>query len=201
MKCNGTLPVENAVGDGCTELLRYTEDHLNVATTKCLISCEIGFVGLHGETPTTFLTTWYLSVATIHQVTKDGGPAAKTWRDRHGKSLMVVFFLSSSRVSSLTILRLTMLAWCSDVFQFPAGRADKVFYFLQHGAGKYHIWAEDVPHALISLSMLTGLTKEHLEVCETDSWILNSPAATVAKLNLVCATVSMLYFFADEKRV
>ena len=168
------------------------------------ISCPTSFDQLFSLCPrvaASSLTTWYLSVATIHQVTKDGGPAAKTWRDRHGKSLMVVFFLSSSRVSSLTILRLTMLAWCSDVFQFPAGRADKVFYFLQHGAGKYHIWAEDVPHALISLSMLTGLTKEHLEVCETDSWILNSPAATVAKLNLVCATVSMRYFFADEKRV
>jgi uncharacterized membrane protein YdcZ (DUF606 family) len=133
--------------------------------------------------------TWYLGYKTLqHIVTTDtrASSPAKRWLAGHPRLGPAIVFISSSRLNSMAILRLRLCG--TMVISFPDSADHRFFHFLRN-AGMFHYWLEDIPHALVSITLLS------LDHCDENDVLGPLPIGSqdIAWASLACSLGSMLF--------
>jgi hypothetical protein len=96
----------------------------------------------------TVVTSLPLALCILHEIARDSRQNFFKEVMERGIGLVLVVLLSTSRIESLSILRLR-LGMCSPK---PFPMKEKHFYFIQ-SIGAYHFFIKDVPHVLVSLAL------------------------------------------------
>lgn len=147
----------------------------------------------------TTAVTLYLGFSTLTTIrTDDPDSRASSWlmSGQNGIVTSVIIIASASRLESMAILRLRLCGW--DVLDFPMG--DKYFHFVRH-AGVYHHIIEDIPHAMVSLALISfsGQDREDGQPhCGDESSVLGVTGHTLAITSLVFSLGSIFFGLVNK---
>ena len=106
---------------------------------------------LLGTLVATTLLSWYLGYRTLRHIIGLHQPA-RQWLISYPVLTPAIVIASSSRLNSMCILRLRICG--HEILDFPDSPDHRYFHFLRN-SGVYHYWLEDIPHALVSIALLS----------------------------------------------
>jgi hypothetical protein len=110
-----------------------------------LFGCSLGTL------VATTLLSWYLGYRTLRHIIGLHQPA-RQWLISYPVLTPAIVIASSSRLNSMCILRLRICG--HEILDFPDSPDHRYFHFLRN-SGVYHYWLEDIPHALVSIALLS----------------------------------------------
>lgn len=154
---------------------------LSCGRLKLLMSCL-------GTTVVTTCTTLFLGFSALRKI-KLHNRAARDWYITNGTTATIIVFLSSSRVESISILRLRLRMYCYEwVVECPMSHEQ--FHFLRY-EGIYHYWLEDIPHIVVAVALFATSSEDSAVCGQEYGWL--GLSAEHAKLLAFCSIISSMF--------